>query len=190
MKTLQFRNSDDSIIVNYLTDLIGEAKSLTVYQIKTLFGIVGGQNVEDYIGLADNAIQLGLPDKLEGSSLEEMTALAQSLSLSLEVLETGEVSQVISSPFNDFLAFSFPQETGEATIDTGAHTVAIEVATGTPVTALVATFKVGAGAIVDIADTVQESGVTANDFTAPVVYTITSANGDEQDWTVTVTVAV
>ena len=36
----------------------------------------------------------------------------------------------------------------------------------------------------------QTSGVTVNDFTSPVVYTVTAEDGTEQDWTVTVTCAL
>ena len=43
---------------------------------------------------------------------------------------------------------------------------------GTDVTALVATFTT-TGASVKVGSTVQVSGTTANDFTYPVVYTVT-----------------
>lgn len=90
----------------------------------------------------------------------------------------------------DFLTFSMAEQTGAATISTVAHTVAIEVANGTTVTALVATFTANPGAVVDVSDVAQVSGTTANNFTSPVVYTITAIDGStEQDWTVTVTVA-
>ena len=76
----------------------------------------------------------------------------------------------------------------DATIDEAAKTIAITLPFGTNVTALVATFTT-TGASVDIDGTVQESGVTANNFTAPVTYTVTAANSTTQEYTVTVTVA-
>ena len=113
----------------------------------------------------------------------------EKLTFSMDMAFDGLV-RVETNPASDFLAYSFPEQTGAATIDTGAHTVAIEVENGTDVTGLIATF-IGSGlSVVDVSDTVQVSGTTANNFTAPVVYTITAADGStEQDWTVTVTVA-
>ncbi|MCV9389328.1 LamG-like jellyroll fold domain-containing protein [Reichenbachiella ulvae] len=85
-------------------------------------------------------------------------------------------------------SFSFPEQTGTATI--GSNTVDIEVAFGTDVTALVASFETTGGGPVDIGGVAQTSGTTANDFTNSVVYTVTSNNGNvTQDYTVTVTVA-
>ena len=111
------------------------------------------------------------------------------LTFSLDMTFDG-ASRVETNPATDFLAYSFPEQTGAATIDTGAHTIAIEVENGTDVTGLIATF-IGSGlSVVDVSDAVQVSGTTANNFTTPVVYTITAADGStEQDWTVTVTVA-
>ena len=54
------------------------------------------------------------------------------------------------------------------------------------VTSLVATYTAG-GTSVKIGDTLQISGVTTNDFSTPVTYTVTAADGTTQDYTVTVT---
>lgn len=111
------------------------------------------------------------------------------LTFSMDLTFDG-ASRVETNPATDFLAYSMSEQTGAATIDTGAHTVAIEVANGTTVTALVATFIASGLSVVDVADAVQTSGTTANNFTSPVTYTITAADGStEQDWVVTVTVA-
>ena len=94
-----------------------------------------------------------------------------------------------ASAKHEILTFSFPEETGAATIDADAHTVAIEVANGTSPLALVATFTLSHGgtAAVDLA--AQESGVTANDFSNPVIYTVTAEDTTTQNWTITVTIA-
>lgn len=84
---------------------------------------------------------------------------------------------------NDITSFSLAEQTGAATITAGTHTVAIEVANGTVVTALVPTIAVSLGASLDPA-----SGI-AQDFTSPVVYSVEAADGTTQNWTVTVTVA-
>jgi uncharacterized protein YcbX len=86
-------------------------------------------------------------------------------------------------------AFSFAGLTGSAgTIDETAKTIAVTVPSGTNVTALVATFAT-TGSVVKVGTTVQTSGVTANDFTSPVAYAVTDANGNTATYTVTVSVA-
>ena len=95
-----------------------------------------------------------------------------------------------ANPAKAITAFSFaglaPPVVGA--IDEGAHSVALTVPFGTNVTALVATFTT-TGASVAVAGTPQTSGVTANDFTSPVNYTVTAADGTTQDYLVTVTIA-
>ena len=72
---------------------------------------------------------------------------------------------------------------GAATITPGAHTVVAEVVSGTGLTTLIPTIVASLGASID-----PYSGVV-NDFTAAVEYSIESANGDSQIWTITVTEA-
>ncbi|MBN2158219.1 MAG: SMP-30/gluconolactonase/LRE family protein [Spirochaetes bacterium] len=56
---------------------------------------------------------------------------------------------------------------------------------GTDVTGLVASFST-TGTSVTVDGDAQDSGVTANDFTDPVVYRVTAENGSTQDYTVQV----
>jgi len=87
-------------------------------------------------------------------------------------------------------AFSFeglsPHVAG--TISEAAHTIALTVPSGTSVGALVATFTTS-GASVAVAGTPQVSGVTANNFTGPLTYTVAAADASTQAYVVTVTVA-
>ena len=89
----------------------------------------------------------------------------------------------------EIASYSFSEQTDAATIDSDNHTVAIEVMFGTDVMNLVATFTLSSGATASINSTNQESGVTSNDFSNLVTYTITAEDGTMQNWTVTVTVA-
>ena len=93
---------------------------------------------------------------------------------------------------NEITAFSFASVSPAAigVIDDSQYTINITVPNGTNVTNLIATFTASAGATVTVGSTVQQSGKTANDFTNPVVYTVTAAFGWIQDYTVTVTVAL
>jgi len=186
MKTLQLISPDESIIVNYLTDLIGENESLTVYQIKEI-----GESAAGSIVLSDAAIQAGLFLEIGEYNLGAFKAFATTNEYSLKIFENGEtVVDAVDSVATDILSFSFPEETGAATINATAHTVDIEVANGTDPSALVATFGLSYNAAADISDTAQVSGTTENDFSSEVTYTITAEDGTtEQDWAVTVTVA-
>ena len=64
-------------------------------------------------------------------------------------------------------------------------TIFLTVPNGTDVRILVATFAT-TGASVRVVGTVQTSGTTANDFTNPVIYRVTAADGSTKDYTVTV----
>ncbi|HTG01142.1 MAG TPA: DUF1566 domain-containing protein [Nitrospirota bacterium] len=84
-------------------------------------------------------------------------------------------------------AFSFASLSVSGTIDETTHTIAVTVPFGTNVTALVATFTT-TGKRVTVNSTLQTNGVTPNNFTNPVIYTVTAADGTNQAYTVTVTV--
>jgi hypothetical protein len=83
----------------------------------------------------------------------------------------------------DFLGL-MPAVTG--TVDQVSKTVVLTVSQGTPVTGLVATFSLSPAATVRVGSTPQVSGVTPNNFTAPVVYTVVAESGSVQDYVVTV----
>ena len=83
-------------------------------------------------------------------------------------------------------AYSFAGGTG--TIDETAKTIAVTLPSGTDVTVLVANFTT-TGAGVKVAAVAQTSDATANNFTTPVAYTVTAADGSTATYTVTVTVA-
>lgn len=74
----------------------------------------------------------------------------------------------------------------DATVNATDHSVTATLPYGTDVTALVATFTLSEEATAKVADVEQVSGTTANDFTNPVVYTVTAQDGTTQDWTVTI----
>lgn len=59
---------------------------------------------------------------------------------------------------------------------------------GTDVSALVASFST-TGDHVDVGSTLQTSGVTANNFSSAVTYTVVAADASTQDYTVTVNIA-
>ncbi len=81
---------------------------------------------------------------------------------------------------NDILSFTLTEQTGDATINTENHTINIEVANGTNLSALTPTITVSENA------TINPDTGTEQDFSAPFEYTVTAENLEEQVWTVTV----
>lgn len=81
-------------------------------------------------------------------------------------------------------AYSLAGVTGTIT----GSAIAVTMPHGTNVTALIATFT-STGENLKVGATVQTSATTANNFTAPVIYTVTAADGTTATYTVTVSVA-
>lgn len=85
------------------------------------------------------------------------------------------------------------EETGidqrvEGEIDEQMHTVFVQFPIGgVDLTSLRASFETSFGAFVSVKGVVQESNITVNDFTEPVIYTVEAQNGTKVDYTVTVT---
>ncbi|URN96422.1 MAG: beta-N-acetylglucosaminidase domain-containing protein [Candidatus Pristimantibacillus lignocellulolyticus] len=85
-------------------------------------------------------------------------------------------------------AFSFKGLSPEVTGTINGTNIALTVPYGTDVRALIATFSC-TGTSVQVDGTEQLSGITANNFTLPVTYTVTAKDGTTQTYTVTVKVA-
>ncbi len=104
------------------------------------------------------------------------------------VLNPGFEEWIVPSNLPEFVSYSFdgltPAVTG--TISAVAHTVSLTVPFATDLTSLVATFTLTEGATAKVSEVDQESGVTPNNFTSAVTYTLTDTDGDI-DWVVTVT---
>ncbi|SMD33182.1 Por secretion system C-terminal sorting domain-containing protein [Reichenbachiella faecimaris] len=91
---------------------------------------------------------------------------------------------------NSFKSFSFAEQSAPATIDTDNHTIDITLEDCSDPTTLVATFELSPGATAVIPSgagaTPVTSGVTSYDYSDPIVFLVTSEDGANQIWTVTV----
>lgn len=92
-----------------------------------------------------------------------------------------------SLPLTAITSYSFSNPSAIGNINEGEKTIAIKVPYQTEVTGLIAVFT-APGTDVTVGGVAQESGITANDFTNPVIYSVTAADGSSTDYTVTVTV--
>ncbi len=78
-------------------------------------------------------------------------------------------------------AFTIPNQVGSSVINSTAKTIAVDMSVGTNKTALVPIITLSAKA------SVAPASGAAQDFTNPVVYTVTAEDGTTKTWTVTVT---
>jgi hypothetical protein len=86
---------------------------------------------------------------------------------------------------NSISAFAFSGLSPEVdgVVDNNAHTVSLTVPVGTDITNLVPTISIPDGA------TIYPYSDVAEDFTNPIIYTVTAQDGSIEDYTVTVTTA-
>ena len=84
MKTLKYTNANKAIDVEYLTDLIGSNKELTVYQVTQFV------NGVEQVNMNATGQAFGLLDKVAPYSLKQMTDQATDKNLTLEVYEQGQ----------------------------------------------------------------------------------------------------
>jgi hypothetical protein len=97
--------------------------------------------------------------------------------------KTQDYTVTVTVAGKSITAFSLNGVAG--TINEAEKTITVTMASDADVTALVATFT-APGASVKVGSTVQVSGTTANNFTSPVVYTVTAVDAETQNYTVTV----
>ncbi|MGL1885508.1 MAG: FG-GAP-like repeat-containing protein [Reichenbachiella sp.] len=153
----------------YWGDFKGYSFASTADAGNVLTHNIPGLSISDSVAITayDNLVD-GMTDQLEGH--ESWFSFAKNV-------ET------------DFMSFSIPEQKGEAVIDVENHTIDIEVSYGTSPAALIATFELSYGASNKIGEITQESGVTSNDFSNVVTYTVTAEDGVTiQDWTITLSV--
>ena len=155
------------------------------------------ENIKD----DDDPVTVAIGGRQDGTAIEQGEAVLTQLRFSARVGEraayngtiegTGELITTTMPAFAaDFLTFTVPGQEGTTTISTEAKTVAINVPFATDVTELVATWTTSPSVIKTLVGTKhQESGVTVNDFSSPVVYKIYAGNTTlVNEYTVTVTV--
>jgi hypothetical protein len=102
-----------------------------------------------------------------------------------DLWHTGVGSSVPDAGDKAITAFSFAGLPADGAIDQAARTIAVGVPAGTDPTRLVATFTT-TGASVSVGGVAQVSGATPNDFTRPLPYLVTAADGTTATYTVTV----
>ncbi|MBU0766095.1 MAG: PKD domain-containing protein [Bacteroidetes bacterium] len=87
-----------------------------------------------------------------------------------------------------YFAFEYLNPVVGASINETAKTIIAEVPAGTDRSAMIATFTNSAASTVTVNGSVQTSGVSVNNFSAPVQYAVIAENGSTTAYTVTVSI--
>ena len=195
--------AEDGSTQNYtvtVTVAQNSAKALTAFSLNGTAGVITGQN-----------IAVTMP---YGTNVTALTATFTTTGQSVKVNNVAQVSGVTPNNFTNPVAYTVIAEDGSTqnytvTVTVAANSakaitafslngtagvisgqnIAVTVPYGTDVTTLIATFTT-TGQSVKVNNVAQVSGVTPNNFTNQVVYTVTAEDGSTQNYTVTVTVAL
>jgi hypothetical protein len=158
----------------------GTSRTALVASFATTGTLVTVGAVTQVTGVTANSFTAPVVYKVTGGD-----GLAQSFTVTVTVA---------LNPAKAITAYSFATATNAGLVAASIGTItgtsiAIAVQPGFNVTALVATFTT-TGASVKVGGVTQVSAITTNDFTNPVIYTVTAADGSTQNFTVTVNVLV
>ncbi len=89
--------------------------------------------------------------------------------------------------FADFVSYDFPEQTQPSIIDDEKNTIQIEIPCNVNIKSIRASFNTTHNTLAYVNGEIQISGVTVNDFTSPVKYTVVDElNCISTVWTVTV----
>jgi len=108
--------------------------------------------------------------------------------VSLSIDQLSGLANILTYKFTDALNDEFTGGDVVGTINYATGAIALTVPALTVVTSLVATFTLSEGASSKISSTAQVSGTTANNFSTPQTYIVTSKAGNTKNFIVTVTV--
>jgi outer membrane protein assembly factor BamB len=101
------------------------------------------------------------------------------------LLLAGSACTFQESGHKTFTSFGFDSPPVCGTIDQSARSITLSVPNWTDLSALVASFET-TGGTVNVGSKPQVSGITANDFSKPVTYTVTAVNGTIKQYQVSV----
>ena len=196
----------DSSTVDYtvkVTVAASSAKAITAYSLDGVGGTISepgktiavtmpyGTDVTKLTAtftMTGASISVGSTPQVSGTTVNNFSSLVQ------YTVTAADSSTAIYTVIVTVAASSAKAITGyylagvTGTIDETAKTIAVTMPYGTSVKALVAAFAT-TGQSVSVGATLQISGFTANNFTSPVIYTVTAADSSTVNYTVTVTVA-
>lgn len=178
-------------------------KSITVYSLNGVTGVITGQNISvtmpygtDLTALVATFTTTGTSVTVNGVMQTSKTTpndftspVVYTVTAADGTTYTYAVTVTIaSSSAKAITAFSLPSLNGPVNALISGQSISVTMPYGTDLKALVATFTT-TGTSVTVSGLIQISETTPNNFTAPIIYTVTAADGTTDTYTVTVTVA-
>ncbi|RIE01730.1 S-layer homology domain-containing protein [Cohnella faecalis] len=199
--------AEDGLTQNYVVTVI-LANRLTSYDLISPVHATGAiDSVQHTITLdvpygtdlsAAKAVFVTTGDHIEINGIVQQSGVTVSdLSLSPTIHAVDSENSVVPytlivnralNPAKELTSFKITSPESIGVVNQNAHTVSITVPYGTIVTQLAPAFT-STGEDVKVGLQSQVSGVTTQDFTNPVTYSVYAADGTKQDYAVTVTAA-
>jgi len=164
--------------------ITGNAIALTVPETTDVTNLAA-----TFTNSAGSTVQVGGTVQTSGTTANDFTnpvSYAVTAEDGTTATYTATVTKAPAQSTKEITAFSFADLSPAVTGTITGNAIALTVPHTTDVTNLAATFTSSAGSTVQVGGTVQTSGTTANDFTSPVVYTVTAEDSSTVDYTVTV----
>jgi len=201
--TVTAENGATAIYTVTVNVAFNSAKAITAYSLAGVAGTINeaaktiavtmpfGTNITAQVATFTNtgaSIKVGVVPQTSGTTPNNFTSPVtyQVTAVDGSTATYNVTVTVASVSAKTITAYSLSGVAG--TINEAAKTIAVTMPSGTSITALVATFTTaGTGVKVGVAP--QTSGITANNFTSPVVYTVTAADSSTVSYIVTVTVS-
>ena len=186
-----------------VTVALSSSKALTSYSLNGITGSINesaktigvvmpfGTSVNDLVATfstTGTAVTVGSVAQLSAITSNDFTSPVSYLVAAADGSNTSYMVTVTValSTAKALTSYSLNGITGS--INESAKTIGVVMPFGTSVTDLVATFST-TGNAVTVGGVAQLSAITSNNFTSPVSYLVTAADGSSESYTVTVTVA-
>jgi len=193
--------ADGSIATYTVTVIVSPAssKAITSFAFGTTAGVITGQSITvtmpfgtDVTNLIATFTTTGVRVSVNGVTQVSGTTLNNFTNpVSYVVTAADGTIQVytvtVTVAHSSAKAITAYSINGNAGVITGLN-IAVTVSTGTDPASLVATFTT-TGTNVTVNGVIQFSGTTTNNFSSPVTYVVTAADGTTQNYVITVTVA-
>lgn len=175
-------------------------KAITSFSLNGTAGVISGQNIAVTMPYGTNvtaliatyittgqSVKVGNVTQVNGVTTNNFTNPV-AYTVIAEDGSTQNYTVTVTVAANSAKAITAFSLNGTAGVISGQN-IAVTVPYGTDVTTLIAIFTT-TGQSVKVNNVAQVSGVTPNNFTNQVVYTVTAEDGSTQNYTVTVTVAL
>ena len=179
-------NANDILSFGFVSPAVTAVINGTNITAKLPYGTDVSKLLVNFIASDKAVVTINSTTQVSGSTVNNFTnTLTYTVTAENGSVKTYTVTvSLAKNSAKDITTFLFTSPVATGTIN--GTTISLQVPFGTDVTKLIANFTVSAGAKVKIGNTDQASGVTINNFTTPLTYTVYAEDGTSQNYTVIV----